>query len=135
MALDIGISALQMMFKLAKAIKEAQTDVMFIIDKVNDAESLSRLVEVNMARLDLNEIPDGIYKEILKRNVAAKRLTRKMRLKYEPPFEPLLKPRWQRHGHQGASFDVEAQCGRRSHGPQLPVHPRRQTPEPPRKQL
>lgn len=84
MALDIGISALNMMFKLAKAIKEAQTDVLFIIDKVNDAESLSRLVEVNMARLDLSEIPEGIYKEILKRNVAAKRLTRKLRLKYEP---------------------------------------------------
>lgn len=50
MALDIGISALNMMFKLAKAIKEAQTDVLFIIDKVNDAESLFRLVEVNMAR-------------------------------------------------------------------------------------
>lgn len=84
MALDIGISALNMMFKLAKAIKEAQTDVLFIIDKVNDAESLSKLIEVNMTRLDLSEIPEGIYKEILKRNVAAKRLTRKLRLKYEP---------------------------------------------------
>lgn len=84
MALDAGIAALQLLYKLAKLIKETRDNVIFIRDKLDGTESISKLIELNLNRVDVNGCPEEIVQGIKTRFTQAKRTARKMKLKYEP---------------------------------------------------
>lgn len=84
MALDAGIAALQLLYRLAKLIKETRDNVIFIRDKLEGTESIAKLIELNLNRVDIDSCPEEIVQGIKTRFTQAKRTARKMKLKYEP---------------------------------------------------
>lgn len=84
MALDAGIAALQLLYRLAKMIKETRDNVVFVREKLDGTESIAKLIEINLLRLNIDACPEDIIQGIKNRFTAAKRTARKLRLKYEP---------------------------------------------------
>ena len=84
MALEAGIAALQLLYKLAKLIQETRDNVTFIRDKLDGTESIAKLIELNLNRVDTAACPEEIIQGIRTRFTAAKHTARKMKLKYEP---------------------------------------------------
>lgn len=83
MALEAGIAALKMLYQLAKMIKEARDNVIFVREKLESTLSIEKIIEISLARLD-EEAPEAIMKEIQKRLAVTRRTARRMRMKYDP---------------------------------------------------
>jgi len=83
MALEAGIAALKMLYQLAKMIKEARDNVIFVREKLESTLSIEKIIEISVSRLD-EEAPEAIMKEIQKRLAIARRTARRMRMKYDP---------------------------------------------------
>ena len=84
MALEAGIMALKMAYKLAKMIKEARDNVLFIRAKLDSTTSTESVIEHMLENLDPKLCPDGVADDIKGRLAQHRRATRRMRLKYEP---------------------------------------------------
>lgn len=84
MALDAGIAALQLLYRLAKLIKETRDNVIFVRDKLEGTESIAKLIEMNLEKVDTETCPEEIIQGIKVRFTTAKRTARKLKLKYQP---------------------------------------------------
>ena len=84
MALEAGIMALKMAYKLAKMIKEARDNVIFIRAKLDSTTSTESVIEHMLESLDPTLCPAGVADDIKGRLAQHRRATRRMRLKYEP---------------------------------------------------
>ena len=71
-------------FRLAKMIKEASDNVKYVIGKLEDTDALLHLIELNSSKIDTKEVPTAIMNEMQKRFAHARRVSRKLKLKYEP---------------------------------------------------
>lgn len=85
MALELAIGALKMLYQLAKMIKEAKQNCEIVRDKIISTQSMETILN----KLYQSLIADGcheslVLKEIEARMVAQMRISRRMRLKYEP---------------------------------------------------
>jgi hypothetical protein len=84
MAIEAGIMALKMVYKLAKMVKEARDNVIFIRSKLDSTSSTEQIILALLERVDPKTCPDGVFEAIKLRLAENRRTTRRMRLKYEP---------------------------------------------------
>eukprot|EP01031_Cornospumella_fuschlensis_P032499 gene32499-39293_t len=84
MALDAGIAALQLLYKLAKMIKETRENIIIVRDKLDDTETIAKLIDLKLNLVDAEACPPEILEGIRTRFAQAKRVARKLRLKYDP---------------------------------------------------
>ena len=76
--------ALKMVYKLAKMVKEARDNVIFIRNKLDSTVSTEQIILALLERVDPKTCPDGVFEAIKLRLAENRRTTRRMRLKYEP---------------------------------------------------
>eukprot|EP01031_Cornospumella_fuschlensis_P035899 gene35899-43544_t len=84
MALEAGIAALQLLYKLAKMIKETRENIILVRDKLDDTETIAKLIDMKIEQVDKDACPPEILQGIRTRFAQAKRVARKLRLKYDP---------------------------------------------------
>eukprot|EP01031_Cornospumella_fuschlensis_P037234 gene37234-45197_t len=84
MALEAGIAALQLLYKLAKMIKETRENIILVRDKLDDTETIAKLIDMKIEQVDKEACPPEILQGIRTRFAQAKRVARKLRLKYDP---------------------------------------------------
>lgn len=85
MALEAGLAALKMLYQLAKMIKEARDNVLFVREKLDTTESIEEVIQMQLKRIEEgNSCPEAVIKAIKTRLVTTRRIARRMRMKYEP---------------------------------------------------
>jgi hypothetical protein len=85
MALEAGLAALKMLYQLAKMIKEARDNVLFVREKLDTTESIEEVIQMQLKRIEEGgSCPEGVLKAIKTRLVTIRRIGRRMRMKYEP---------------------------------------------------
>lgn len=85
MALEAGLAALKMLYQLAKMIKEARDNVLFVREKLDTTESIEEVIQMQLKRIEEGgNCPEAVLKAIKTRLVTIRRIGRRMRMKYEP---------------------------------------------------
>ena len=83
MALEIGLQALKALYQLAKMIKEAKDNVIMVNAKLKNTHSVEEVIELQISSIGAH-IPEDILQNAKTRLVGLRRISRRMKMKYQP---------------------------------------------------
>ena len=83
MALELGLQALKAIYELAKMIKEAKDNVILVNGKLETTQSIEEVIELQVKSIG-SSLPEDILCNLRMRLVTIRRISRRMKLKYQP---------------------------------------------------